>query len=37
MIDEDYDNISGDKRIEGFNNSKMTVNTIKENYLKMIK
>jgi len=37
IVESDYDNIAGDKRMQEYNNSKMTVNKIKENYIKMIK
>ena len=37
IVESDYDNITGDKRMQEYNNSKMTVNKIKENYIKMIK
>lgn len=37
VVDEDYDNIAGDKRSQEFYNSKLTVNRIKENYLKLLK
>ena len=37
IVESDYDNINGDKRMQEYNNSKMTVNKIKENYIKMMK